>query len=58
MFYKSINNKIIISGAGTYDFKETIKSLGGLWNEINKTWEGNINLELLKEKCSHIKEIF
>ena len=58
LFYKSINNKVKVSGNGTYDVKEILKSLGASWNDLDKVWEGNLDINLLKEKCSHIKEIF
>lgn len=56
LFYKNINNKIIISGSGTYDAKEILKSLGASWNDFSKVWEGNIDLNLLKENFPNIKE--
>lgn len=57
LFYKLINNKVRVSGNGTYDVKEILKSLGACWNDIDKVWEGNLDINLLKEKCPHIKQL-
>ena len=57
LFYKTINNKVKVSGSGTYDVKEILKSLGANWNDIDKVWEGNLDINILKEKCPHIKQL-
>ena len=56
LFYTESNNKIIITGAGTYDNKEKLKKIGQ-WNGINKSWNCVIEISKLIEMFPNIKKI-
>ena len=56
LFYKVFNNKVMIYGPGSYDARVIIKTLGASWNNISKKWEGDIDIETLKEFIPNIQE--
>ena len=46
----------MIYGPGSYDARVIIKTLGASWNNISKKWEGDIDIETLKEFIPNIQE--
>ena len=56
LYYKVFNNKVMIYGPGSYDARVIIKTLGASWNNISKKWEGDIDIETLKEFIPNIQE--
>ena len=56
LFYEEINDNLYkISGSGTYDNRETIKTNNGNWDKDNKVWIMNISVDKLIEIFPKIK---
>ena len=56
LFYEEIDSNIYnISGTGTYDNKDKIKTNGGTWDKSNKCWTLYLDIEKIREIFPKIK---
>lgn len=53
LYYYENNGKIIVHGPGTFDNRPTLKQFGD-WNSFNKSWDLNVDLNILLEKLPKI----
>lgn len=53
LYYYENNGKIIVYGPGTFDNRPILKQYGE-WNSLNKSWDLNIDLNILLEKLPKI----
>lgn len=53
LYYYENNGKIIVYGPGTFDNRPTLKQYGE-WNSFNKSWDLNVDLNILLEQLPKI----
>lgn len=53
LYYYENNGKIIVYGPGTYDNRPILKDYGD-WNSFNKSWDLNIDINILLDKLPKI----
>jgi hypothetical protein len=57
LFYEEIDTNLYnISGSGTYDNKDKIKTNGGTWDKSNKCWTLYLDIQKIQEIFPKIKK--